>query len=148
MDPIEGDHLGTAEREWIMATLKPLCGGRVWKTAVPDGVTLGSEVDGTIPVYIIVRFARPLAIRSGRNIGTGEKGQPHQLSFTVLVVGGDADDVEATLTAATDLLEDARPSLTSNRIEARGGFGYGNTEAGSRPTRIEEAGFFRTVINI
>jgi hypothetical protein len=144
----QGDHTGQVERAWIMAQLTTLVGGRAWETGVPDDATIPADEAGRLYPYLIARFARPLTIRAGRNVGSGEKGQPRQLSFTVLALGGVKDDVRDTLTAALDLLDGERPSLTANAIQLRGGFAYGQAESGSRPTRFEEAGFGRTIFNI
>lgn len=141
------DFTGEAEEDWILATLKTLAGGRVWETQVPDDVDLPRIPDGGVKPYIVVRFAEPLSSAQGRNIATGEQGQPQRLSFTVLVVGSDADSVKAVSRAHRRLLLGAQPSSLATPIKSSGGFAYSDSEAGSRPTRFNRATFYVTIIN-
>lgn len=143
----EPDFTGEAEEDWILETLGTLVGGRVWETQVPDDVDLERLTDGGVKPYIIVRFAEPSTSAQGRNIATGEQGQPQLLSFTVIVVGGDADSVKFTSRAQRRLLVGAQPSAGATPIKSSGGFAYSDSEAGSRPTRFKRSTFYRTIIN-
>lgn len=143
----EADFTGEVEEDWIITTLSTLVGGRVWETQVPDDVDLPRLPSGGVHPYIIVRFAEPLASAQGRNIGSGEQGQPQRLSFTVLVIGSDADSVKEVSRAHRRLLVDAKPSALATAIKSSGGFAYSDSEAGSRPTRFNRATFYTTIIN-
>lgn len=143
----EPDFTGEAEEDFVLAQLRTLAGGRVWETQVDDQEELERLTDGGVKPYIIVRFAEPLAVAQGRNIGDGEQGQPQSLSFTVIVIAGDADSVKETSRAHRRLLIGVRPSLRATPIKSTGGFGYSDSEAGSRPTRFKRATFYRTIIN-
>ncbi len=144
---IEPDFTGEAEEDFILDTLRTLVGGRAWETQVPDDEELPRSEDGGVKPYIIVRFAEPLSVAQGRNIGSGEQGQPQQLSFTVIVCGDSADDVKEVSRAHRRLLVGAQPSPAATPIKSSGGFGYSNSEAESRPTRFSRATFYRTIIN-
>lgn len=139
---------GKEERDWIMNRLKPLCGGRVWKTRVPDGVELERETASGVQPYLIVRFARPSAIQEGRNIATGEKGQPHMLTFSVIAICADADKLDPVMDRVEDLLVGERPSETASVIRAKGGFAYPYGDADSRPSRVALPTFMRVIINV
>lgn len=142
------DFTGETEEETILAALKTLVGGRVWETQVPDDDELERLTDGGVKPYIIVRFAEPSASAQGRNIATGEQGQPQLLSFSVDVVGGDADSVKSTAREQRRLLVGMRPSGSATPIRSSGGQAYSNSEAGSRPTRFKRTTFYRTIFNV
>lgn len=142
------DFTGEIEEDTILAALKTLVGGRVWETQVPDDDELERLTDGGVKPYIIVRFAEPSASAQGRNIATGEQGQPQLLSFSVDVVGGDADSVKATAREQRRLLVGLRPSDSATPIRSSGGQAYSNSEAGSRPTRFKRTTFYRTIFNV
>jgi hypothetical protein len=141
---IEGptDFTGDTECANIMDRISDLAGSRIWEIQVPDDVDLARETDGGVLPYVIVRFADPLALSSGRSIAEGEQRQPQRLSFTIIVIGGDADSVRTSLTAVKRRLVDFSPSDSANKIKARGGFSYPNSDTASRPTRFQKAGFF------
>jgi hypothetical protein len=141
------DATGLTERANIEDRLSELAGGRIWKTQVPDDVDLARETDGGVLPYIIMRFANPLSIAGGRSIASGEQQQPQQMTFTVSVIGGDADSVESTMAAVNRLLVDFHPSDSANKIRSRGGFAYPNGDTSSKPTRYQEAGFYRFTWN-
>lgn len=142
-----GDFTGDEEEDWIIQQLKTLAGGRVWETQVPDDVDLERLTGGGVKPYIIVRFAEPSASAQGRNIATGEQGQPQLLSLTVIVVGGDADSVKHTSRAQRKLLVGAQPSSTATPLKSSGGFAYADAESGSSPSRFKRSTFYRTIIN-
>lgn len=141
------DFTGEVEEDSILAVLRTLVDGRVWETQVPDDVDLERETDGGVKPYMIVRFAEPGASSQGRNIATGEQGQPQLLSFSVEVIGGDADSVKATSREQRRLLVGMRPSDSSTPIRSSGGNAYSNADSTSRPTRFKRATFYRTIIN-
>lgn len=139
---------GKEERAWVMGQLKQLCGGMVWKTQVPDHVDLERMTDGGLNPYIIVRFARPSAVSVGRNIGSGEQGQPHMLTWSVQVIGSDADELEAVMDEVESMLVGEQPSPTASEIKARGGFAYPFGDSSSRPSRHVLPAFMRCYINV
>ncbi len=141
------DFTGEAEEDFVITTLESLVGGRVWETQVPDEVELDRLTDGGVKPYIIVRFAEPLASGQGRNIGSGEQGQPQVLSFTVIVVGSDADSVKRVARKHRRLFIGVQPSSGATPIRSTGGFAYADSEAESRPTRFKRSTFYRTIIN-
>jgi hypothetical protein len=143
----EPDFTGEVEEDFIIAQLKTLAGGRTWETQVPDDEELPRDEEGGVKPYIIIRFAEPLASPQGRNIGSGEQGQPQSLSFTVIVCGDNADAVKEVSRAHRRLLVGAIPSTRATPIKSSGGFGYSNSDAASRPTRYERATFYRVIIN-
>lgn len=143
-----GDYTGDVECAWIMAQLSTLVGGRVWEVVVPDPTKLPRLPDGSVKPYILVSFASPTASRVGRNIASGEKGQPHILTFTVKVIGATASDVNSTLTAAKNLLAGERPSDNSGVIRLRGGFTYPVSDQTATPGRIQKAFFGSVYINV
>lgn len=141
------DFTGEEEEDFILTTLKTLVGGRAWESQVDDDVDLERETDGGVKPYIIVRFAEPSASAQGRNIATGEQGQPQLLSFTVIVIGADADSVKRTSRQHRRLLVGVQPSTTAMPIKSSGGQEYGSAETGSTPSRFKRATFYRTIIN-
>lgn len=144
----EPDFTGEVEEDFILTALKTLAGGRVWETQVDDEAELERLTDGGVKPYIIVRFAEPLASSQGRNVGSGEQGQPHLLSFTVIVVGPDADTVKSVSRAHRRLLGGVKPSSRATAIKLTGGFAYSESEAASAPTRFKRATFYRTIFNL
>lgn len=145
-DPIAGDFTGTAEVAWIMAELKALVHDHAYETRVPDGEELPRDPSGKVSPYIIARFSQPYGSAQGRNIGR-EWGQPHRMSFTVLVISGDADWTRALMAKVLTTLLGQNASLTSSDIEATGGTAFGQGDPGS-PSRFELAQFFRMTINV
>lgn len=141
------DFTGEVEEDFVLDTLGGLVGGRVWETQVPDDVDLDRLTDGGVKPYIIVRFAEPLASGQGRNIASGEQGQPQVLTFTVIVVGGDANSVKRVSRKHRRLLVGTQPSPGATPIKSTGGFAFADSEAESRPTRFKRATFYRTIIN-
>lgn len=142
------DFTGEEEEAWILATLTTLVGGRVWESQVPDEVDLARETDGGVKPYIIVSFAEPSASAQGRNIATGEQGQPQLLSFQVEIYGGDADSVKEAARDVRRLLVGAQPSPAANPIRSSGGQSYSDSETASRPTRFKRVTFYRTIFNV
>lgn len=140
---------GEIEEDNILARINGLVGGRVWETQVPDDTTLPREEDGSggVKVYIIVRFAEPGAAAQGRNIASGEQGQPQLLSFSVTVYGDDADAVKETSREQRRLLVDFVPSDTSTPIRSSGGNAFGDADTPSVPTRYRRITFYRTIFN-
>lgn len=137
------DFTGETECANIIDRLKTLVGGRVWEIQVPDDVDLARVTDGGVKPYIVVRFANPLSLSQGRSIAAGEQQQPHQITFTVIVIGSDADSVKSTMRVVNQRLVDFEPSDGATKIRSRGGFSYPNGDTGSRPTRFQKAGFYR-----
>lgn len=144
MSYIEGptDFTGDTECANIMDRISDLAGGRIWEIQVPDDKDLARETDGGVLPYAIVRFADPLALAQGRSIAAGEQQQPYRLSFTIIVISGDADSARTTLSAIKRRLIDFSPSDSANKIKAKGGFSYPNGDTTSRPTRFQKAAFF------
>lgn len=143
----DGDFTGAVEVQWIMNELGPLVGGNAFETRAPDETSLPRDKNGKTLPYIVVRFAQPFISSVGRNIGR-EWGQPHILSFTVLVISGNSDWTRQMMAKAMRTLLGQNASNTSSDIQATGGFSYGVGESGSTPSRYELAQFFRTTINV
>jgi len=143
----DGDFTGQVEAEWILNEMKALVGGYAFETRAPDDTQLPRDTSGKTLPYIIVRFSQPFSSAQGRNIGR-EWGQPHLLSFTILVISGDADWTRQMMAKVMRTLLGQNASNTSSDIEATGGFSYGQGEAGSVPSRFELAQFFRMTINV
>jgi hypothetical protein len=139
---------GREERARIMTTLGTLAGGRVWKTAVPDHIGIPRDEDGKVVPYLVVKFSRPFSSTQGRSIAGGEKAQPHIMTFTVIAYAGDADSAEELIAEVQLRLVDLMASDSSTPIRSTGGFSFGESETGSKPTRFYEAGWFRTTLNL
>jgi len=141
----DGDFTGEVETEWILATLGAL--GNVYETEVSDAADLPRSGNLVEP-YIVVRFAAPFASAVGRNIATGEQGQPHTLSFTVIVGSGTAEWTRKTMNRVNKALTGKLASNTSSPIKATGGLQYPTPAIGASPMRYQKAQFFRLDINV
>ena len=139
---------GRSERDAIKSRLSSLVNGHVYKTAVPDSKALTRDSAGRVLPYIVLRYSTPKMSTVGRNIASGEQGQPHMITFTLIVESGDADWTEDVMDNATTKLVGWQPSETSGVIQARGGFDYDDSDTSSKPTRFGSTMFGRFYINV
>lgn len=143
-----GDFTGLTERALIKARLDSLCGGRVFKNAVPDGYDFPRDENGGVLPYIVLRFAEPVTSTVGRNVAGGEQDQPHLLSGTVIACGDDDDDLEAVIADCLRELVGFIPTENCTAIQARGGTAWPQAAAANRPTRFQRSFFIRLIVNL
>lgn len=143
-----GDFTGIVEAEWITATLRDIPKIDVFETVVDDDATLERLTSGAIEGYIVARYPAPFMSQRGRNIASGEQGQPYVMSFTIAIHASNADDLRAIRRQVLLRLTGKSPSLTAGVIQMRGGANGSSSDPTTYPTRVSEVSFFRCTINV
>ena len=139
---------GILERKAVMARLKTLAGGRVFK-GVPDDETHKRFEDGSIKLYFVVLFSVPEPMVMGRSMTGGDSETPHSFVITVTAYADDADTAEQGAVAVRGLLRDWSPNAaTATPFSGLGGYITNNSDARKKPTRFSEGSHFTCEINL
>ena len=145
------DFTGRTERAYILSPVTgigALAGGRLYKTAVPDGVDLPRLPDGRVKPYLVVTFQSPSSASRGRSIDGGEWIQPHIMGGMIVSYAGDADSAQELDDAVRLKLTGQRPSSGASKIRFVGGFERGSSDSTSKPTRFAVGSWFSFQINL
>ncbi|MFT4258051.1 hypothetical protein [Microbacterium sp.] len=138
---------GLEERRATLARLKTINGGRAFQGALSDDYEVPRDSSGRVLPHILVDFGAPIQTARDRCLAKREQGQPHVLPATLACVAGNADDAQALMAAAFDLLVDWSPSDTCDSYEAKGGFGSRRPATAAVPTRFAEGLYLEAVTN-
>ncbi|MGO2150798.1 MAG: hypothetical protein ACTH32_06310 [Microbacterium gubbeenense] len=145
---MRGDFTGIVERRAVKAALEPLAGGRVYKTTMPAGEELERYPDGSPKPYLVLRTSPPIMKAVGRNVASGEQGQPHFLSGMIIAVAERDDDAEDLAADAMRLTIGQQFTENSSPLQARGGSAWPTAESNARPERFQHAFYWRCTINL
>lgn len=145
---MRGDFTGLTERAAITDALSVLAGGRVYRTAAPSSESLERYPDGSVKPYLIARFSPPIMKAAGRNVASGEQGQPHLLSGLVVAVAGDDDATGELAAEAMRRTIGQVFSDNSSPLQARGGNSWSTVDSDSSPERYQHAFYWRCTINL